>query len=112
MDFNEYQKKALATDHSVGSDTVSAEFFAILLGFAGETGEIAEKFKKIYWHKSGKWDEEDKKLLSKELGDVLWYVSSLATHLGITLNDVAKGNIEKLESRVERGVHLGNGDER
>ena len=112
MDFNEYQKKALETDHSVKSDVVSAQFFAILLGFGGEVGEVLEKFKKIYWHKDGKWDDEDKKLITKELGDILWYVSSLSSHLGVPLDEIAKGNIEKLESRVKRGTHLGNGDER
>lgn len=112
MDFNEYQKNALTSDHSVGSDTVSAQFFAILLGFAGETGEISEKFKKIYWHKNGKWSDDDKEALAKELGDVLWYISSLSSHIGVPLEEIAKRNIEKLKGRIERGTHLGNGDDR
>jgi NTP pyrophosphatase (non-canonical NTP hydrolase) len=112
MTFDEFQKEALTTDHSVGKDTTSVDFFAIVLGFAGEAGEISEKLKKIYWHKKGAWDDEDKKLLAKELGDVLWYASSLSSHLGISLDTIAKTNLEKLKSRVERGVHLGNGDNR
>ncbi len=112
MTFDEYQKQALITDHSMGADTTSPDFFAIVLGLAGEAGEVSEKFKKIYWHKKGLWDEEDKKMLAKELGDILWYVSSLSNHVGIPLEEIAKGNLEKLKSRVERGVHLGNGDNR
>ncbi len=112
MTFEEFQKQALATDHSVGQPSTSVDFFAIVLGFAGEAGEISEKMKKIYWHKKGLWDEEDKKALAKELGDVLWYMSSLSSHIGIPLEEIAKANLEKLKSRVERGVHLGNGDDR
>ncbi len=112
MTFDEYQKLALRTDHSKGLDINDPDFFAIVLGFAGECGEVSEKFKKIYWHKKGKWDNEDKKELAKELGDILWYTSSISNHLGISLEEIAKINIEKLKSRVERGVHLGNGDNR
>lgn len=112
MTFEEYQKLAKRTDYEKGIPSISAEFFAILLGFGGEAGEIMEKFKKIYWHKNGQIDDEDKRLLEKELGDVLWYTSSLAGHLGLSLETIAKKNIEKLQDRVERGVHKGFGDER
>jgi NTP pyrophosphatase (non-canonical NTP hydrolase) len=112
MTFEEYQKQALTTDHSVGKNTNDPDFFAIVLGLAGEAGEVSEKFKKIYWHKKGVWDEEDKKMIAKELGDILWYLSSLSSHVGIPLDEIAKGNIEKLRSRVERGTHLGWGDNR
>lgn len=112
MTFEEYQKQALTTDHSDGADTTSTDFFAIILGLAGEAGEVSEKFKKIYWHKKGIWDNEDKEKIAKELGDILWYVSSLSNHVGISLEEIAKGNLNKLKSRVERGVHLGNGDDR
>lgn len=112
MTFDEYQKRALETDHSAGADPTNVDFFAVVLGLAGEAGEISEKFKKIYWHKKGLWDEEDKKSISKELGDLLWYISSISSHLNIPLEKIAETNIEKLKSRVERGVHLGNGDNR
>lgn len=112
MDFKEYQKEALITDDSVGKGTVSAQFFAIALGLMSEAGEFGEKLKKIYWHKEGAWDEEDKKLLAKELGDCLWYIASLSSHLGVSMEDIAKANIEKLRSRVDRGVHKGWGDNR
>lgn len=112
MTFEEYQKKALETDHSVGMDPNNPDFFAIVLGLAGESGEISEKFKKLYWHKKGKWDQEFKDDLAKELGDILWYVSSLSSHIEVPLEKIAEGNINKLKSRVERGVHLGFGDNR
>ena len=78
------------------------------LGLCGESGEIAEKVKK--WLRGDK--ELDKQALLKELGDPMWYLTSLADDLGFTLQDVIDTNVEKLSSRKERGVLKGNGDDR
>lgn len=78
------------------------------LGLAGEAGEIAEKVKK--WLRGDR--ELDREGLLKELGDPLWYITSLADDLGFTLQDVVDANVEKLSSRKERGVLKGNGDNR
>ena len=59
--------------------------------------------------RDGKLDTEG---LKKELGDVLWYISALASDLGVTLEDVAADNVAKLRSRAERGVLGGSGDNR
>jgi NTP pyrophosphatase (non-canonical NTP hydrolase) len=61
-----------------------------LLGLAGETGEIAEKVKKILRDKEGIVSEEDKLELKKELGDVLWYLSNLSYDLSVDLSLVAR----------------------
>jgi NTP pyrophosphatase (non-canonical NTP hydrolase) len=50
--------------------------------------------------------------MAKELGDVLWYVSQLATELGLELDEIADTNLQKLLSRQRRGVLSGSGDER
>jgi NTP pyrophosphatase (non-canonical NTP hydrolase) len=55
---------------------------------------------------------ERRQAMAKELGDVLWYVSQLASELGLELEDIAQANLEKLLSRQQRGVLSGNGDER
>jgi len=47
-----------------------------------------------------------------ELGDVLWYIAALSKDLGITMNEVAAMNHEKLQSRKKRGVIKGSGDKR
>jgi NTP pyrophosphatase (non-canonical NTP hydrolase) len=50
--------------------------------------------------------------MSKELGDVLWYVAQIASELGLDLDEVAQANLEKLLSRQRRGVLSGSGDDR
>jgi len=109
MEFNDYQKKSRRTALYPNQGN---NFIYPTLGLAGESGEVAEKIKKIIRDKEGKFNDDDKVDITKELGDVLWYVSQLSTELGITLEDVAKENIKKLESRLERGTLSGSGDDR
>ncbi len=82
------------------------------LGLSGETGEVMEKLKKVMRDKGGVIDDETRTALEKELGDVLWYLANLATELGLSLEDIARKNTEKLMSRQERGRLKGDGDDR
>lgn len=82
------------------------------LGLAGESGEVCEKIKKVIRDKNGIIDDETKLALSKEIGDVLWYVSNLASELNLNLQDIARENLEKLYSRMERNKLQGSGDNR
>lgn len=84
----------------------------VTLGLASEAGEVAGKLKKIIRDSGGLVDLQAKVALGDELGDVLWYVSECARHLGLRLEDVARGNLAKLASRAERGVLGGSGDNR
>jgi len=109
MTFEEYQKKSRET--ALYPD-VNSNFIYPTLGLAGETGEISEKIKKILRDKGGVMDDATRESLRLELGDVLWYVSQIAAELGLSLDDIANANIEKLFSRKERGVLGGSGDNR
>jgi NTP pyrophosphatase (non-canonical NTP hydrolase) len=60
----------------------------------------------------GTLTDERRRAMSKELGDVLWYVAQIASELGVDLEDVAQANLEKLLSRQRRGVLSGSGDDR
>jgi len=82
------------------------------LGLAGEAGEVAEHAKKAIRDDGGTVSDERKATMSKELGDVLWYVAQIATELGLDLDEIAEQNLEKLLSRQQRGVLSGSGDER
>ena len=73
---------------------------------------MAEKFKKLIRDKQGEISEGDTKEILKELGDILWYVNSVAHLLGSSLDEVASKNLEKVLSRKDRGVTNGSGDNR
>lgn len=109
MTFNEYQKKSRETAIYYNKDK---NYIYPTLGLVGEAGEIAEKIKKVLRDNGGAVDEKDKVELVKELGDLLWYLSQLSTELGLSLDDIAVSNIEKITSRKERGVLHGSGDNR
>ena len=109
LTFEEYQRESRKTAVYPGRGN---NFIYPALGLAGETGEVLEKIKKIIRDKAGKLDEETKEKIAKELGDVLWYIAQLCTELGLSMEEVAKQNLEKLFSRKERGVLQGEGDER
>ena len=82
------------------------------LGLCGEAGEVAEHVKKAIRDDAGRVSEARRAAVAKELGDVLWYLSQLASELGLELDAIAAENLEKLLSRQRRGVLSGAGDDR
>ncbi len=108
MDLSEYQRESRRTAEYPREAWLAYP----ALGLAGEAGEVAEHAKKAIRDDAGNVSAERKAAMSKELGDVLWYVSQLASELGLSLEEIAKQNLEKLLSRQERGVLSGSGDDR
>ena len=82
------------------------------LGLAGEAGEVCEKIKKVMRDQNGHLTEGNAQELSKELGDVLWYVAAIATEINMSLSAIAEDNMAKLQDRLDRGVLKGSGDNR
>ena len=109
MDFKTYQEKSRKT--AVYPDAGENVVYPTL-GLVGEAGEVANKVKKILRDKGGVVSEEARAQITDELGDVLWYIAQLATELRCNLADIAESNIEKLYSRMDRGVLQGSGDKR
>lgn len=109
MEFKEYQRRSRSTAKYPHAGN---NFIYPTLGLAGESGEVAEKIKKIIRDDGGTVSEEKKQEILKELGDVLWYVAQISTELGLSLEDVAQGNLDKLASRAARLVISGSGDNR
>lgn len=109
MTFEEYQAEARKTAIYPNIDN---NYIYPTLGLAGEAGEVAEKIKKVIRDNEGIVSEEKKAEITKELGDVLWYVANLSKELGISLEEVAAKNIEKLQSRQKRDELHGSGDNR
>jgi NTP pyrophosphatase (non-canonical NTP hydrolase) len=82
------------------------------LGLSGETGEVSELAKKCIRDEDGVWSDERRAKLKKELGDVLWYLAAIARDHGMSLQEIAQANIEKLYSRLTRDQIKGSGDNR
>ena len=101
MNFNDYQEWTSAT-------AIYKDKNYPLLGLAEETGELLGKFAK-YYRDGGQMPYE---AITKEAGDVLWMLARILDDLGITLEEAAAMNVTKLESRKERNVISGSGDDR
>lgn len=108
MNFDDYQNAARKT--ALYADAYRVTYPA--LGLASEAGEVAGKVKKVLRDRDGDFGEEQIAAIRDELGDVLWYVATLAADLGLKLDEIAEGNVEKLRSRLERGTIKGDGDQR
>lgn len=113
MNIQEYSEQAISTllgEHEITD--MDASLLSQVFGLVGESGEVAEKFKKLIRDKKGVIAEEDKQEILKELGDILWYINSVSHLLGSSLEEVAQKNLDKVLSRKERGVTKGSGDNR
>lgn len=123
MELNEYQKRAMET-----CLPESENFAYMMLNLVGEIGEFASKVAKSI--RKGQMSVDGNALqivgdvatvadvdrlhegLKAEAGDILWQLSGLCSANGWSLEEIARGNLEKLASRKERGVIDGYGDNR
>ena len=100
MELNEYQRLANQTDQQPESESLEAEPRSImipLLGMAGEVGELLGEHKK--WLRDGESYRLFPERVKEELGDLLWYLSNVATKHGLTLEEVADFNLAKTGRR-------------
>lgn len=106
----EYQDWTVSTAMYPHAETGNVEELMYLaLGLTGEAGEVANKVKKLF--RDGE-NQELRTELAKELGDVMWYMARLSSVLKVDLTETLAKNVAKLESRKERGVLAGSGDNR
>lgn len=103
MNFDDYQQKAW----SFALPTARTTSY-LVPGIGGEVGELQSLYAKSV--RDGMDINYD--TLSKELGDVLWFVATIAFWHGIPLSAIAEKNINKLDSRKSRGTITGSGDNR
>lgn len=123
MDANEYQKAAGEFATYGGNSMYPA------LGLAEEAGEVCGKIAKFIRKHNGfvpafgsleelshseqfKDDAAFRADLKKELGDCLWMIAELCNLYDFKLQDVMQENIDKLTDRRNRGVIVGEGDNR
>lgn len=105
MRFDEYQKHASTFCLPTANNPVY-----LVTGLAAEAGEVAGIFAKWVRDETPAMDAQVDTL--KELGDILWFVSQLATYMNIPLSEIAEANLHKLTSRKQKGTLKGSGNER
>ena len=92
MNLNEYQEHV--------KKRTPKSLACAIMGLNEEAGEVAGVFKKSEFYSSwaDRSEEEVLNLFAEELGDVLFYVTSTANKLGLSLEDILKQNAEKTHS--------------
>jgi len=106
MNFTDYQTQAIATDRT-GLGGPDAAQLIPLLGLAGEAGQLLSEYKKRL--RDGPSHVRFVDRVREELGDILWYVSNVASKYGLELEDIAAANLAKTRARFGdgQGVTLG-----
>ena len=102
INFNQYQKEAFDL---ISEDGRKDMVLNGVLGLAGESGECCDIVKKNGFQ----GHELNKEHLIEELGDVMWYIAETASGLGVTLEEVAQYNLDKLHKRYH-GNHFNKED--
>ncbi len=100
MKFSDFQVESTRTMPRVfNEETLDDALKNYAMGLSGETGEVVDQLKKVIFH-GHKFDRDE---IEKELGDVLHYLSGIATLLEISMEEVASKNLEKLKKRYPEG---------
>lgn len=112
--FEEYQEFCKTTDlfpkTKYDQEVDLLEYRTLCL--CGEVGELANKVKKIRRDDNNQITIAMKRAVIHELGDVLWYVSTICTLIDVDMGLVAKENVKMLSKRKEEGKITGSGDDR
>ncbi len=100
MELDQYQRLANQTDQQPDTESIETgprSILVPLLGMAGEVGELLGEHKK--WLRDGDSYKLFPERVKEELGDLLWYLSNVATKHGLTLSEVAQYNLDKTGRR-------------
>jgi NTP pyrophosphatase (non-canonical NTP hydrolase) len=113
MELNDYQNKAITTN-------VNTTIEHLAFGILEEAGEVAAIFKRIWRHDEGYLNPDDTHGMGElaydklyaELGDLLWYIAVMADACDMSLDEVARYNLSKLQRRMAQDRIRGSGDDR
>ncbi|KRM72567.1 nucleoside triphosphate pyrophosphohydrolase family protein [Lacticaseibacillus brantae] len=93
MELNDYQQ--LANRTLMGNEQVLTN---LSLGLASESGEVIDLVKKYTFQ----GQDLDREILTRELGDALWYLSQIALWANIPFDEVGQMNIDSLAKRYSQ----------
>ena len=115
MELDEYQEAA-ETTAIYGDRGGPWGISYVSMQLAAEAGEVVQIIAKLVrdtdFRLSGTIEPDVEKKIAKEMGDVHWCLAELANQINYYLSEVAQINLEKLQSRKERGTLQGSGDDR
>lgn len=97
MTLSEYQQAASRTRNRILSS--DDQLLDAAAGLAEEGGEVLAIVRKHRFQ--GRQLEKDRVI--EELGDALWCLATVASSLGVALDEVATANLDKLSARHPRG---------
>lgn len=112
MHLSEYQSLARGTDQvptEVDADGIptGSGVLVPLLGLAGEVGSLLSEYKKHL--RDGKAHRLFREQIGEDLGDLLWYVATVASKFGLDLGEIAAQNLVKTQERwPSAGAHPGD----
>lgn len=100
MRLNDYQEQANATDQD--ADTLRLEsLMTPVLGLSGRAGALSTEY--LRYLRDGSAYLAFRQHVGEVLGDLLWYVSNIAHKNELTLEDIAKQNLQKTGNRWNLG---------
>jgi NTP pyrophosphatase (non-canonical NTP hydrolase) len=94
LTLDDYQRESAATDLEGAHD----DPITPLLGLAGEVGSLIAEYKKKRRPDGVAYTGFDD-VVKTELGDILWYLASLARRVNVDLSEVATLNLDKTQAR-------------
>jgi NTP pyrophosphatase (non-canonical NTP hydrolase) len=98
---NDFQRAAMRTASGMNYDNAGGNGLLLngVMGLNGESGECIDIMKKHIFQ----GHELDREHLIEELGDTAWYLAVCCEGLGVSLEEVMRGNIDKLKARYPEG---------
>lgn len=97
MRITEYQDKSKRTLNPKLSK--HDQLANMLMGIQGETGEVADHFKKHFYQ----GHNLDMEKVAEEIGDVMFYIANLCNLSGLDLGQILESNHQKLLKRYPEG---------
>ena len=100
LDFDTYQRFASCSDKTLLKGDERLSF--LLLGLFGEIGSLLSELKKKQRDKAAYFAYDQS--AQEETGDALWYLTNVASHLEVTLEELAAGVTEDGKLAELRGT--------
>jgi len=100
MDFSDYQRAANETNQYKQGSPHSV--IPPLFGLASEAGQILNVYKNYL--RDGLDVSSSKDFLKEELGDLIWYVTAVATAVGLDLQEIIETNLRRTHDRYQAKV--------